>query len=51
MSKAHPTDMKKEYVALVTFGHQTKIQVGYTDNFMDIEKELGIVYFVIVFVF
>jgi hypothetical protein len=43
MSKSYSRDLYTEHVALVTFGHQTKIQVGYTADYRDIEKELGIV--------
>ncbi|XP_053403712.1 uncharacterized protein LOC123554777 isoform X2 [Mercenaria mercenaria] len=38
MSKSH--DLKTEYVALITFGHDTKIQMGYTDRYDDVRRRL-----------
>ncbi|XP_045201063.2 uncharacterized protein LOC123554781 isoform X2 [Mercenaria mercenaria] len=41
MSKSNSIDLKTEYVAFVTFGHETIIQQGYTDSYEDVLKRLG----------
>ncbi|XP_045201061.1 uncharacterized protein LOC123554780 isoform X2 [Mercenaria mercenaria] len=33
-------DLKTEHVALLTFGHETKIQMAYTDRLYDVRKKL-----------
>ncbi|XP_053403708.1 uncharacterized protein LOC123554779 isoform X2 [Mercenaria mercenaria] len=38
MSKSN--DLKTEHVAFITFGHETKIQRGYTNSYMEVREQL-----------
>lgn len=43
MKSSHPA-LKDEYVAIATFGHKTELKLLLTNNYDDVQQEIGTVH-------